>query len=733
MTRHKLPDSSPELSAHPVEETVENITELLDLENEPQEERIRLAVEAVLASIPHPGAKPALSLRQAAKAYAVPRSTLTDRYNGVQTRQDTHEKQQNLTRSQEQLLVEWAKVQGRRGVPISPTTLADHASDICGKPVGSSWPTRFLERHPDLKVRYSQSLEKCRANNVNRATINKFFDMLEEIITEFKIPAENIYNMDEKGIQLGVGKRVAAIVDSDQKNVYNIEDGNRESVTVIETICANGTALAPTVIFEGKKVDFRWTKKNPCKARRVITIYIWDVDYLTRHYSVSCSPNGWTDQDLGSKWLERDFEPMSAVRNISNGYRLLILDRHNSHCTYRFCKFARDHKIIVICLPSHTTHVLQPCDVGVFGPLASSWKSEVNVEGRKWNPITKINFLETYHKARITAFKPTTIRSAFRKSGIWPLDRDVLDPLVFEPSLNTTTQAAQPIPTSLPSSDLFIISSSHRTHSEPLSHRSNATTTTTTNTTPAISAATSNLSDGESLPLIRLNIPKPLRGSASRQDLLAQNCTLFRLLKMAEEQIQRDHAQKRLMDRENETLRQRLHWKEKKKEDKRTTADARHLTSDEALSEGSKADWHAKIKLVHDEAKPRFQLIKKQIKAYHLNLAETERALAEEEKKQAAHAKQMLALQEREERLWRQEMAQVAKYVEDYASALRKAADKAKARELAKANKANTKAGKAKGKGKGTSKGKEKVAKPCSGPETTDEDDIESVSDIIGE
>ncbi|KIJ99686.1 hypothetical protein K443DRAFT_55083, partial [Laccaria amethystina LaAM-08-1] len=70
------------------------------------------------------------SLRQAAKAYGIPRSTLADRYNGVGTRQQAHEFQQLLSAAQECILADWAKVQARRGVPISLSSLADHASDI---------------------------------------------------------------------------------------------------------------------------------------------------------------------------------------------------------------------------------------------------------------------------------------------------------------------------------------------------------------------------------------------------------------------------------------------------------------------------------------------------------------------------------------------------------------------------------------------------------------------------
>ena len=157
-----------------------------------------------------------------------------------------------------------------------------------------------------------------------------------------------------------------------------------------------------------------------------------------------------TDQELGSAWLERDFEPVTAARNPLHGYRLLILDGHNSHTTYHFCSFAEQHCIIVVCLPPYTTHRLHPCDVGLFGPLASSWKKEVNEASRNFLEIRKNNILWHYSRARERALTSGTIESAFQKSGIWPLDRNVIEADAFTPALNTTTQAAQPVPATVP-------------------------------------------------------------------------------------------------------------------------------------------------------------------------------------------------------------------------------------------------------------------------------------------
>lgn len=112
-------------------------------------------------------------------------------------------------------------------------------------------------------------LEQCRARALNEHTVREYFTILNDLITRYNIPPENIYNMDEKGILLGVGKRTAAFVDRDQKTLYQVEDGNRELVTVIECISADGEALDPCVIYKGARRDLAWGRNNPCKARFV--------------------------------------------------------------------------------------------------------------------------------------------------------------------------------------------------------------------------------------------------------------------------------------------------------------------------------------------------------------------------------------------------------------------------------------------------------------------------------
>ena len=421
--------------------------------------------------------------------------------------------------------------------------------------------------------------------------------------------------MDEKGIQMGVGKRTLVLVDRDQKTVQQLENGNRELVTVIETVCADGTALRPSVIYKGQRRDFSWGRDNPCNARCACPFSEpWSI-FLTSDHSISFSPNGWTDMELGMEWLKNDFEPETAARNTTNGWRLLILDGHNSHCTYGFISFSEQHRIIIICLPSHTTHCLQPCDVGVFGPLAASWKAIVNMASREEIKITKYNLLGYYHKARTRAFSPTTIQAAFRKTGIWPLNPQAIPDTAYAPALNTTTQAAQPLPAVLPAL-LREVCPNVITAGQPVAPM--AGTSVDRVTAEPQKERTSIDSQAATAPTIKymlVGLPSPIKRNASQQVYQIQVDRLRDFAKLAKAQMEADYAAKRLMDAENQRLRARLFDKAQTKTRKREGGGAaRHMTSQENAEALAKADWEAHIAAAHKEVAPKLKCIREQLK-----------------------------------------------------------------------------------------------------------------------
>jgi hypothetical protein len=142
--------------------------------------------------------------------------------------------------------------------------------------------------------------------------------------------------------------------------------------------------------------------------------------------------------------MKKVFEPQTRERGTASAPRLLILDGHNSHTTSDFLDYAAEHNIIVVCLPPHTTHRLQPCDVAVFSPLSTAWKNAVDESWAMGIPVDRYNLLQTYGKARLIAFKDTTIKQSFLLTGIWPPNPDVIPVEAYGPSRATSTQLNLP-------------------------------------------------------------------------------------------------------------------------------------------------------------------------------------------------------------------------------------------------------------------------------------------------
>ena len=107
--------------------------------------------------------------------------------------------------------------------------------------------------------------------------------------------------------------------------------------------------------------------------------------------------------------------------------RLLILDGYGSHHTYEFVNYAENNHIVLFGLPPHLTHLLQPLDVVVFQPLKHWHSQAIDLLIRDGiEQITKLEFLQIIQDIRKKAFKETTIKSAFRKTGIWPFNPSIV-------------------------------------------------------------------------------------------------------------------------------------------------------------------------------------------------------------------------------------------------------------------------------------------------------------------
>jgi len=96
--------------------------------------------------------------------------------------------------------------------------------------------------------------------------------------------------------------------------------------------------------------------------------------------------------------------------------------------------------------------LLQPLDVGVFGPFARAWADRCDeIIEEMGEEMPREDFVKEYMAVRAATFKATTICQAFRKSGTYPVDGSVFQDDDFAPSESTSTTYGH-VPPSYPSS-----------------------------------------------------------------------------------------------------------------------------------------------------------------------------------------------------------------------------------------------------------------------------------------
>ena len=89
------------------------------------------------------------------------------------------------------------------------------------------------------------------------------------------------------------------------------------------------------------------------------------------------------------------------------GYRLLILDGYCSHYNLHFCEYAWDNNIILLSYPGHSTHLLQPLNVGLFSPLQKAYGDAVVAHIKETRAgLTNGAFWGFYYAAQAKTYTP---------------------------------------------------------------------------------------------------------------------------------------------------------------------------------------------------------------------------------------------------------------------------------------------------------------------------------------
>ncbi|XP_072400195.1 uncharacterized protein [Diabrotica undecimpunctata] len=164
-----------------------------------------------------------------------------------------------------------------------------------------------------------------------------------------------IFNTDETGLRLNT-RAGQVLAEKGSKCVPSVSPSEKgETISVIACCSAEEIFLPPYCIFKGKNKKDEWHYGMP-------------PDSKIRTSKKSALVNN----DIFLEWLQTHFLPRKPP-----GKTLLILDGHTSHTiNLDLLEFADQNEIILFCLPSHTTHYLQPLDRAFFKSLKSNFYAE---------------------------------------------------------------------------------------------------------------------------------------------------------------------------------------------------------------------------------------------------------------------------------------------------------------------------------------------------------------------
>ncbi|CAH2088101.1 unnamed protein product [Euphydryas editha] len=153
------------------------------------------------------------------------------------------------------------------------------------------------------------------------------------------------------------------------------------------------------------------------------------------------SDSGWINESIFIDYL-RHF--ISFVKPTKEDPVLLILDNHEIHISLVAYELFREHGLLVLSLPPHVSHKMQPLDLTIFSSLKMAYNKEYELYMVK-NPgkrISQYEIGELFTKTFNNTANISKAISRFRAAGIYSIDPDRFKDS-FECSLYDQTDISQ--------------------------------------------------------------------------------------------------------------------------------------------------------------------------------------------------------------------------------------------------------------------------------------------------
>ncbi|XP_033641898.1 uncharacterized protein LOC117302190 [Asterias rubens] len=320
-----------------------------------------------------------------------------------------------LTEEEEQDLANWVLTMSEGGFQVPAVLLRDAVQSffkrdnspfINGRP-SYRWYYSFLRRHPKLKEMKTSNLALlCDAAPTKRG-LDEWFRELKSLLIKLDIvdKPSQIFNYAETTFE--IDKKTSKIVVFAEPFVC-LAVGRRRA-TVGMCASADGHLLPPFIIYRYRGMCHKTNQWDP-------------LDGASKGSGVIILERDGKKQDAFSSWLEWHF-----VKNLGNARPVVLLlsCQHNS-IPYEAYVTARKNDVYLFRVPTKAMSLVQPLDIGEDGPFRMAWLTKWTTQNQ-WLPVRTDNVAHVISSAWKEADNSEAIRSCFIQSGVYPLDREMVD------------------------------------------------------------------------------------------------------------------------------------------------------------------------------------------------------------------------------------------------------------------------------------------------------------------
>lgn len=246
--------------------------------------------------------------------------------------------------------------------------------------------------------------------------MTKFFDNLTEVTTKYSFRPGRIYNMDETGMSTVPNIVPKVVSTSGKKAVGKISSAERgELTTAVCAMSAVGSYLPPVLIFKRKRQKPELLNGAPPGTEMFV------------------SDSGYINSDLFFQWIQHFQKHTNATKE---NPVLLILDNHSTHQSLETVLYCRENGIILLSIPPHSSHKVQPLDRCFFQALKTKYAEACNnwLVSHPGRVITQYQVAELFGIAYCRCATIEKAINAFRMCGIVPINPGVFTDQDFAPS-----------------------------------------------------------------------------------------------------------------------------------------------------------------------------------------------------------------------------------------------------------------------------------------------------------